>query len=373
MRPLLSGGRRVSVDGHPICGGCGAAVAPTAPDRWRHVPPGRPYPHGSKWLAPITLTELRRLETFEAFAARYPDAAVTPGEWLEGRRRLEDYHARLAAPLDPATNPLLELISILAGGRATPGPPRMPPGLARVLDLPGRRRELSSRLAWSVPTEAALGLIADHGPILDAGAGTGYWAALLRARGADVVATDATPPDGGGNPFHRERATWAPVERLPSVAAVRRHRDRTLLLCWPPPEDDAAGYAALRAYRGGTLLYVGGDAEGPTGTARLHRELDLNWTPTDDLALPSWPGIPDRLTVWRRNPSRRPHRQRDRCPECRRFVPTGHLGRCDACYASSPPALAVRAGGHRVEYPAAALEAMPAALRAALEASPNRL
>ncbi|MFD0579264.1 methyltransferase domain-containing protein [Dactylosporangium darangshiense] len=371
----MSAGRRVSVDGHPICAACGAAVAPTGPDRWRHLPPGRPYPHRSKWLAPVTLAELRRLDTFEAFAARYPELAATPDDWREGRRRLEAYHGRLSAlkPGRPDGNPLLDLMSILAGGRAGPGPLPIPQGLARVLDLPGRRREVASRLAWSVPTEAALGLIGDHGPILDAGAGTGYWAALLRTRGVDVVATDAAPPDDGDNAFHRPGATWAPVERLASVAAVRRHRDRTLLLCWPPPENDDAGYAALRAYRGERLLYVGGGADGPTGTVRLHRELDLNWTPTDDLLLPSWPGIPDRLTVWRRNPSRRPHRQRDRCTECRRFVPTGAIGRCDDCYAAAPPALALRSGGHRVEYPAAALDAMPAALRAALEASPNRL
>src|SRR4051794_15935651 len=76
VRPLLVAGRRVGVDGHPICAQCGVAVVPTGPDRWRHLPPGRPYPHGSRWLAPVTLAELRRLDTFADFAARYP-AAVT--------------------------------------------------------------------------------------------------------------------------------------------------------------------------------------------------------------------------------------------------------------------------------------------------------
>ncbi|GGM06463.1 methyltransferase domain-containing protein [Dactylosporangium sucinum] len=135
---------------------------------------------------------------------------------------------------------------------------RIAPGPARELDLPRRRRELAARLAWAIPTEAALALIGDHGPILETGAGTGYWAALLRARGVDVVATDAAPPD------------------------------------------DDAGHAVLRAYRGDTLLYVVGDADGPAGTARLHEELARHWTAAEDLALPSWPNIPDRLTVWRR-------------------------------------------------------------------------
>ncbi|WP_238008674.1 hypothetical protein KZZ52_47280 [Dactylosporangium sp. AC04546] len=213
--------------------------------------------------------------------------------------RLAEFHAALAA-LSPGAsgNPLFDLVSILLGDRPKAGPMRIAPGPAQELDLPRRRRELAARLAWAIPTEAALALIGDHGPILETGAGTGYWAALLRERGVDVVATDAAPPDAGGSRFHPPGPTWSPVERLDGVAAVRRHRDRTLLLCWPPPDDDAAGHAVLLAYRGDTLLYVGGDAGGPTGTARLHEELARHWTAADELALPSWPNIPDRLTVW---------------------------------------------------------------------------
>ena len=49
------------------------------------------------------------------------------------------------------------------------------------------------------------------------------------------------------------------------------------------------------------------------------------------------------------------------------------LGRCDACFAARPPALAVRSGRHRVEYAEEQLEAMHPALRRALETSPNRV
>jgi hypothetical protein len=54
--------------------------------------------------------------------------------------------------------------------------------------------------------------------------------------------------------------------------------------------------------------------------------------------------------VYRRNPQRRPLVERDRCFECRRFIPTGAIGRCDACFERHPPAL-----------------------RKAFEASPNRI
>ena len=77
--------------------------------------------------------------------------------------------------------------------------------------------------------------------------------------------------------------------------------------------------------------------------------------------------------VYRRNPQRRPHVERDRCFECRRFIPTGAIGRCDECFERRPPALALKAGRHRVEYPQDAVDAMPPALRKAFEASPNRI
>ncbi|WP_326557600.1 class I SAM-dependent methyltransferase [Micromonospora sp. NBC_01796] len=387
VRPLLLGGRRALVDGHPICGACGAAVVPSGPDRWRHLPAGQPYPRRSRWLAPVTLAELRKLPTYEDFAARYPDAvrpaggpatATTRQDWLTGRHRLEAYESALGEltrrRLGPADNPYLDLVAILAGGPPGIGPLRVAPGLARVLDLPGRRRELAGRLAWAMPSEAALALVADHSPVLDGGAGTGYWAALLHHRGADVRAVDASPPAGGGNRYHPANARrWAPVERLDTVAAVRGDPHRTLLLCWPPPDDDTGGYLAVRAYRGDTLLYVGGDRDGPTGTTRLHRELALNWTPTEDLGLPSWPGVPDRLTVWRRNAVRHPYGAPDRCPDCGRFQPVGTVGRCDRCFAATPPALAVLVNGQRVEYPRHVVDRMPPALRAALHASPNRV
>jgi hypothetical protein len=368
VRPLIYAGRRAIVDGHPICGGCGAAAVPVGPGRWRHLGPGEAYPFGSRWLRPVTLSEVRELASFPEFEARFPDVVRPPSGrplteelWLEGRARFLAYGNRLAR--NPGRNPLLELVSLLAGARPGPGPLVVAEPLARMLDLDGRRRELASRFAWAIPTEAALGLIGDHGPILEVGAGTGYWAFLLRERGVDVWATDLAP---GDNRFHQAGVTWMPVTPMTAVAAARAAGGRTLLLCWPPPDDDAAGYAAVRAYRGDTVITVGGGEDGPTGTARLHRELDLNWSVTDELALPSWPGIPDRLTVWRRNPVRRPLRIRDRCPSCARFLTTGDPGRCARCVAAAPPALALRQGGLRVEFAAEVLAALPPALQAAL-------
>jgi hypothetical protein len=70
---------------------------------------------------------------------------------------------------------------------------------------------------------------------------------------------------------------------------------------------------------------------------------------------------------------RRPHRARDRCFQCGRFLATGSIGRCDACFAARPPALALRVGARRIEYPEEVLASLPAALRRAFEMSPSRI
>ena len=352
VQPLLSAGRRVTVDGHPVCAVCGGAVEPVGPDQWRHGLSRRPR------ITPAA-------ESYAAFGRRFPWVAVSEDEWRAASGVFADYKRRLAQgarrrSLSAGQNPYLELFRLLAGSPA------------RLLDLEERRRELASLYSWAIPTEAALDVLARYAPLVECGAGMGYWLALLRVRGVDAIGYDRSRP-GKGNAFHgRNRGAWTAIRRLDSVQAARRHPERTLVLCWPPYDDDTGSYAALRAYRGDTVIHIG-EREGSTGSVRFHRELALNWTLAEELELPHWPRLQDRLMVYRRNAVRRPHTERDRCFECRRFIATGGIGRCDACFAVRPPALALRVGRHRVEYPRDVVDAMPPALRKAFESSPSRI
>lgn len=372
VRPLLSGGRRVVVDGHAICEGCGGALELLGPDRWRHAPRGHP-----KQPPRITLARLKAGASCEAFKTRFPWTTCSEDDWHEAIRRLEAFHAGLAAAtrrreVRAGENPYLDLVARLGDPRDGW---RMTPGLAQLLDLGERRRELASLFSWAIPTGEAIELLARYGPLVECGAGMGYWSALLHARKADVIAYDSTPPGRTArNAYHRHaRQPWTQVRRASSVGAAREHADRTLVLCWPPFDDDRASYAALRAYRGDVIIHIGEPDEGATGSVRFHRELRLNWTLVEALDLPHWPRLRDRVMVYRRNPERQPLVERDRCFECRRFIPTGAIGRCDSCFERHPPAIALRAGRHRVEYPQDVVDAMPPALRKAFEASPNRI
>src|SRR5262245_6529538 len=288
IRPLLGdGGKATLVDHHPICSTCGRAVEPASHHAWRHMPSGRRMPRRSRWLTPVTLAEFQKLGTFEAFRARYMSQvradlgvafSTSEPQWREGLRRLEDYHARLASAhrwrtLPARENPLLEVVRVLTV-------PPLPAGLAQMLNLHERRRELADYFSWAIPTDEALEVLVAHAPLVECGAGMGYWTALAQARGVDVVAYDLIPPGGRAkNEFHaRGHPPWTRILRGASVAALRQHPDRVLFLCWPPYADDTASYAVLRAYRGDAVVYVGEPGEGATGSVRFHRELQLNWT-----------------------------------------------------------------------------------------------
>jgi hypothetical protein len=329
----------VIVDGHPICDLCGSAVEPFGEEQWRHGT-GR----GAKQLVS---KELEKLPQYREYRKR-----------LAAAGRLRSLGAR--------DNPYLELAVLLSAA---------PADAQRLLDMERRRRELASLFSWAIPTEPALAMLAKYAPVVECGAGMGYWSALLRARGVDALAYDLAPPGGGApNAYHRRvRQPWTEVQQASAAAAARRHAGRALVLCWPPYDDDAASYGALRAYRGDVVIHIGERDEGATGSVRFHRELRLNWSLAEELDLPHWPRLRDRLMVYRRNAERQPLAERDRCFECRRFIPTGAIGRCDICFALRPPALALKVGRHRVEYPQEVVDAMPPALRKAFATSRNRI
>jgi hypothetical protein len=50
--------------------------------------------------------------------------------------------------------------------------------------------ELHRKYAWAIPDARALRIIKHFAPVVEMGAGTGYWCSLLRESGVDIVAYD---------------------------------------------------------------------------------------------------------------------------------------------------------------------------------------
>jgi len=165
------------------------------------------------------------------------------------------------------------------------------------MDFLSLRMKLVARYSWAIPDSRALRTIARYGPVVEIGAGTGYWAALLRARGVDVAAYDSCPLPGP-NPWHREGAfPWSLVE-YGDASSAALHRDRTLFLCWPPYTDSMA-LDALRQHGGERVIYVG-EFGGCTATDEFHNTLEREFEVIEQVPIHQWPGIHDALFFFRR-------------------------------------------------------------------------
>lgn len=164
------------------------------------------------------------------------------------------------------------------------------------------QQELRRRYGWGIPTEEAIKAIAEWGPLVEMGAGTGYWAWLLRQVGADILAYDVFPPDAPEsesrthNPFHGYATAFATV--LPGTPELlREHAHRSLLLCWPPKGEMAA--EALDNYSGYRVIHVG--APGLTASPRFYTILNAAAVLKRTLELPQWWNDGrDRVEFWER-------------------------------------------------------------------------
>lgn len=189
---------------------------------------------------------------------------------------------------------------------------------------------LCTYFAWAVPNEAALNTIANlKQPILEIGAGTGYWAWMLSQRGVDIVAYDLAESQGGQK--HRFRHSMVQDGGV-EQASLALHAGRALFLCWPDIVGDSAhddadrgsfGVDTLRAYQGDTIVYVGelgsassdgnsgagvvraakgwGDPFPPGGSsasAVFQEELLANFRLHHRVVLPNWTPYNSHLTVW---------------------------------------------------------------------------
>lgn len=154
--------------------------------------------------------------------------------------------------------------------------------------------------SWAVPCSAAIARILDLGPIVEMGAGTGYWAKWITECGGDIVAYDEKPHRGNHwcDPSAKHfKVKKGSFEKLSDYS----NRTRTLFLCWPPYDTSFAA-DCLKAYRGDTLVFVGEGSGGCTGDDAFFNMLDgKSWVESGEtVRIPQWYGIHDYLFVYRR-------------------------------------------------------------------------
>lgn len=206
------------------------------------------------------------------------------------------------------------------------------------------------RCSFAIPNEAALVALARRAPLVEMGAGTGYWSALLQQRGVCIAPFDAQPPSTDSNNaffghtftdvMHGDASLFGPAaspggDREAGAGEGRGAVDdlasRALLLTWPnnPDADDNPHLLAANApgkvcqptwdanclqryvaAGGATVCYVGEreaavrvergrrSESGASATRAFQRMLAQHYALAETHPLPCWPHNCDDLTIW---------------------------------------------------------------------------
>ncbi|EQC25386.1 hypothetical protein SDRG_16749 [Saprolegnia diclina VS20] len=179
---------------------------------------------------------------------------------------------------------------------------------------------VAAKYSWAIPDERALRIIKHYGPIVEMGAGSGYWGRLLQLRGVDVKCFDLHVPgtasakqDSSDDDEEEaeERMTWLNVQQgTPKV--LKKHSKRTLLLCYPDDFEDSEESMAnecLNYFTGDTIIHIGEwlgqtvclpEPWGRTSAPEFQTRLSAVFHKVLQVPLPSWHSSIDTLTVWKR-------------------------------------------------------------------------
>lgn len=158
------------------------------------------------------------------------------------------------------------------------------------------RQELVRKYAWAIPNDEAINYIVSLSPIIEVGAGAGYWASLVRQAGGSIVALDK-------DPYKNDwvEGNWTQVDKLSSYYQLRKknYSNHTLFLCWPPYADSMA-FDCLKKYKGSRLIYVGESQGGCTADNNFFNLLDKEWEENMYIDIPQWDGMRDYLISYKR-------------------------------------------------------------------------
>ena len=81
--------------------------------------------------------------------------------------------------------------------------PTIVQAIAKLIIVP-----LQRSVSYAIPNAAALTALARYAPLVEVGAGTGYWSAVLQRSGVDIVAFDSQPPtEAYNNAFFKHTFT----------------------------------------------------------------------------------------------------------------------------------------------------------------------
>ena len=158
-----------------------------------------------------------------------------------------------------------------------------------------QRHTYNKKFGYAIINQPIIDLLKELQPLLEVGAGIGYWASELLAQHVDVI-----PTNYGEHWLWKETTPWTTVEELEAEAAVLKYPQRNLLMCWPD-FIHMWPIGAIRAFKGKHMAIVGeNQSESCTSYPDISRELAKRYRLTQKVQIPQFRSINDDLEVWTR-------------------------------------------------------------------------
>ncbi len=158
------------------------------------------------------------------------------------------------------------------------------------------REEYIEKFGFAILNQETVEALKKYAPILEVGAGSGYWAYELKKAGIDIVATDTHSWKFADK---WKAMSWIDVEKLNAIDSISKYPGRALLFVWPSYDEQWAEQA-LNVYEGNTVIYVGESYGGCTANDEFHAILDNKFEEIEEIDIPQFDGIHDRLRVYKR-------------------------------------------------------------------------
>ena len=170
------------------------------------------------------------------------------------------------------------------------------------------RENLIHKFAFAIPNEESFKVFKKHQPLLEVGAGTGYWAYEIANRDIDIIATDICFFNKKYNFSHiwsdefgrsKLRSAKFIFAKMSAEDAIQKYPNHTLFMCWPCYCEAWSG-EALKKYKGNHFILISEGQSGCCGGEELWEEIDKNWLEIETVAIPKFEGIHDFIAVYKR-------------------------------------------------------------------------
>jgi hypothetical protein len=160
------------------------------------------------------------------------------------------------------------------------------PKFRNFLELWKLREAFICDYSFALPCQEALQIIKKYSPIVEIGAGSGFWAYLLSKAGCDIIATDKNL-----DKIHN-------VHQIEASEAINKYPTKNIFCCWPDYNDEWSSNF-LNLVKNQIVIYIG-EFRGCTANDKFHDLLDEAFELVEEFPIPQWYGIHDRLFVYKR-------------------------------------------------------------------------